>query len=210
MTRTIFGPPAEALASLSPAQIAFIQSLPKAELHAHLNGCIPLPCLQELANKYVPDQSSVSSKEISDDIDKLRNGIKLETIGDFFGLFTAIYALTSTRENLAFATRAVLNDFLRGPDRQCSYLELRSTPRETPAMSRLQYVETVLVEIEKFSEDEAAYILALDRRMSTEVATECVNIAISLKNAGRRVVGIDLCGDPLVSIESSRVHLTYR
>lgn len=199
MHRDIFGPPAEALASLSPEQIAFIQSLPKAELHAHLNGCIPLSCLQELANSYVPTPGTPPSAIVDDGIDKLRKGVKLDSINDFFGLFTAIYALTSTRENLALATRAVLNDFLDGADRQCSYLELRSGPRATSSMTRMQYVETVLDEIEKFPKEEAAYILALDRRMSPEVATECIDIAITLRKAGRRIVGVDLCGDPLVS-----------
>ena len=66
-------------------------------------------------------------------------------------------------------------------------------------MTRRQYVETVLDEIEKYPWDQASYILAIDRRMTYEVASECIDIAISLKSAGRRVVGVDLCGDPLVS-----------
>ncbi|KAH8117728.1 adenosine deaminase-like protein [Phellopilus nigrolimitatus] len=197
MPRAIFGPPAEALASLTLEQIAFIQSLPKAELHAHLNGCIPLSSLQELANSYVAKTGELQSSDVRDGIEKLRKGVELDTINDFFGLFTAIYALTSTRETLAYAARAVLEDFLGGKERQCSYLELRSGPRETQHMTRLQYVETVLDEIEKYPEDEAAYILALDRRMSPEVAEECIDIAVNLKGAGRRLVGVDLCGDPL-------------
>ncbi|EJD06483.1 adenosine deaminase-like protein [Fomitiporia mediterranea MF3/22] len=197
MSRQIFGPSAAALASLSSEQIAFIQSLPKAELHAHLNGCIPLSCLKGLASTYIAEPGTVSSAAIDDGIQKLREGVNLETIGDFFSLFTAIYALTSTRENLARATRAVLEDFLDGADRQCTYLELRSTPRSTPHLSRAQYVETVLDEVEKFPEDEVAYILSLDRKMPINVVSECIDIAIASKLAGRRIVAIDLCGDPL-------------
>ncbi|KAL5485736.1 hypothetical protein ACEPAI_6777 [Sanghuangporus weigelae] len=197
MPRKIFGPPAEALASLSPEQIAFLQSLPKAELHAHLNGCIPLPCLQELAKSYVPEGGSTPSSVIEEGIDKLRNGVTLKKIDDFFGLFTAIYALTSTRDNLALATHAVLSDFLHGSDRQCTYLELRSTPRATPHMNRMQYVETVLDEVEKFPENEAAYILSIDRKMHPDIAAECISIAIAFKELGRRIVGVDLCGDPM-------------
>ncbi|KAI5121222.1 hypothetical protein M0805_007231 [Coniferiporia weirii] len=197
MPRMIFGPPADALAALTPDQVTFIQSLPKAELHAHLNGCIPLHTLQELSRKYVPEKDEVRSDFIRDGIEKLQKGVELSAIGDFFGLFTAIYALTSTRENLAYATRAVLKDFLAEDNRQCSYLELRSTPRATKSMTRLQYVETVLDEIERYPESEAAYILSLDRRMPPEVSVECIDIAIGLKKAGRRIVGVDLCGDPL-------------
>ena len=202
MSREIFGPPAEALATLSPRQIDFLDSLPKAELHAHLNGCIPLSCLQELARSYSPDKGTAPSSVIAEGVETLRNGVTLNTITDFFQLFTAIYALTSTRENLAQATRAVLIDFLRGPNRQCTYLELRSTPRATAHMNRTEYVETVLDEIEKFPEDEVAYILSLDRKMSLDVANECIDIAISFKNLGRRIVAVDLCGDPTVGRRS--------
>lgn len=198
MVRTIYGPSAEALESLSPEQVAFLQSLPKAELHAHLNGCIPLPCLQELADKYVAEATSVPSDAVKSGIEILRKGVELKTISDFFGLFTTIYALTSTRENLAYATRAVLQDFLEGENRQCSYLELRSGPRSTENMTRLQYVETVLNEVETYPKEQTAYILSLDRRMAPEVAEECVDIATRLKQEGRRIVGVDLCGDPLV------------
>lgn len=200
MQRVIYGPCADALASLTPTQIEFLKSLPKAELHAHLNGCIPLACLQELAKHYTEthDQNTLQSDYLKKAIDRLQHGVELSAIGDFFGLFPAIYTLTSTPKTLAHAARAVLNDFLDGEQKQCTYIELRSTPRKTESMTRLQYVETVLDEVEKYPEDVAALIVSLDRRMSRSDARECVDIAVQLKKAGRRVVGVDLCGDPTV------------
>lgn len=65
-------------------------------------------------------------------------------------------------------------------------------------MSRLEYIEAVLDEVETYPPEKAALIVSLDRRMSDEVAKECVECAVKLKKAGRRVVGVDLCGDPLV------------
>lgn len=200
MGKKIYGQAADALASLTPEQVSFLQSLPKAELHAHLNGCIPLSCIQELARAYSPDGGSMASENVLMAIENLRNGASLNTISDFFGLFGAIYTLTSTRDNLTTAARAVLADFLDGETKQCSYLELRSTPRETSSMSRRQYVETVLDEVEKYPKDQAAYVLSLDRKMTEAVASECLDIAVSLKSAGRRIVGVDLCGDPFVCI----------
>lgn len=201
MKNTIAGPAAAALKALSPNQLAFIQSLPKAELHAHLNGSIPLDALQHLAKEYLSHSTSSSSNSISNiditaGVKKFSDGISLDKIDDFFVLFPAIYALTASRAALAYATRAVLSEFLDGKSPQCTYLELRSTPKETEEMTREDYLRTVLDEVEKYPKDRAAFIVSLDRRMSTEVMMECVEAVVKLKREGRRVVGIDLCGDP--------------
>ena len=156
---------------------------------------------------------------IESGIEALKGGVELEKLDDFFGLFRAVYALTASPENLAIATRAVLEDFVgkakkeegnegereregegegEGEERQCSYMELRSTPRATPLMSRRKYVETVLDEVERYPEERAAYILSLNRTMGPEVASECIDIAIEMKKANRRIVAVDLCGEPLV------------
>ena len=198
-------PASDAIGALTPSQIDFLKALPKAELHAHLNGSIPLPVLQKLAKKYAPSKgdSDLTLSAIQSGVEKLRDGVMLEGIYDFFPLFPAIYALTSTKEALAQATDAVLAEFLELKDGdeypQATYLELRSTPRETITMTRLEYVETVLDEVEKYRPDQAALIVSLDRRMSKEVADECVEAVVTLKKRGRRVVGVDLCGHPTVS-----------
>ncbi|CAL1696826.1 unnamed protein product [Somion occarium] len=201
ISQCIAGYAADALNSLSPAQIDFLRKLPKAELHAHLNGCIPIQTLQALAQERLLSSSSLPT-EVQAGIERLQNGIVLNEIHEFFGLFPAIYALTSAPEPLAVAARAVLTQFLEpslenGDYPQAAYLELRSTPRETPEMTRLKYIETVLDEVEKYPAEKAALIVSLDRRMSDDVAKECVECAVTLKKAGRRVVGMDLCGDPL-------------
>ncbi|KAG9074383.1 hypothetical protein FRC06_010730, partial [Ceratobasidium sp. 370] len=103
---------AQALAALSPVQVLFLESLPKAELHAHLNGSIPLACLEQLAKNHTPNES-VGSSELSALIGELAKGVKLDEINDFFKLFPAIYALTSNVHALGIATRAVLKEFLQ-------------------------------------------------------------------------------------------------
>ncbi|KAJ7583564.1 Metallo-dependent hydrolase [Mycena floridula] len=187
----ISGYSAKAMGSLTQTQVSFLSALPKAELHAHLNGSIPLSVLQSLAQK----QTSVLPS--SDAILKLQQGVELNEIHDFFDLFPAIYALTSTPAALAEATKAVLAQFLDGDQPQCTYLELRSTPRTTSSMSRLAYVQVVLDEIERYPVEKAAYILSLNRKMDDAVMLECISIAIKMKEEGRRIVGIDLCGDPM-------------
>lgn len=202
MNNTTAGPAAAALKALNPDQIAFIRSLPKAELHAHLNGSIPLAALQHLAKEYLSrdtlssSSNSISNEHMRAEVKKFSDGIQLDKIDDFFDLFPGIYTLTATRAGLAYATRAVLSEFLDGDSPQCTYLELRSTPKETEAMTREEYLRTVLDEVHKYPKERAALIVSLDRRMSLEVMKECVEAAVKLRREERRVVGIDLCGDP--------------
>ncbi|KZT18215.1 Metallo-dependent hydrolase [Neolentinus lepideus HHB14362 ss-1] len=190
----------EALSSLSDAQLTFLQGLPKAELHAHLNGSIPLDVLQEMARDYISAHSSdliPVSGVVQKGVENLTKGVVLNEIHDFFGLFPAIYALTSSPATVAKAARAVLESFLDGSSPQCTYMELRSTPRATDLMDRHGYLQAVLGEVERYPAGQAALIVSIDRRMDEAIAEECVNLAITLKQQRRRVVGIDLCGDPL-------------
>ncbi|KAJ3528526.1 hypothetical protein NMY22_g9379 [Coprinellus aureogranulatus] len=113
----IQGPAAEALASLTQEEVSFLQSLPKAELHAHLNGCIPISTLEELAHEYIASSdSNTSSKGMLEKIENFKAGVRLERIADFFSLFPVIYTLTSTPNALRRVTRAVLNRFLGGDE----------------------------------------------------------------------------------------------
>ncbi len=193
----IFGPAADALNSLTPAQIDFLERLPKAELHAHLNGSIPLSLLQELATEHLSAPGAQEDPTIRAALEALRAGPALAEIHDFFHLFPAIYALTSTPRALTRAADAVLATFLEGERPQCAYLELRTTPRATPAMNRAAYLATVLDSLERYPHTQAGLIVSIDRRMGTEVIEECVTLACTLREQGRRVVGVDLCGDPL-------------
>ncbi|KAF8657966.1 hypothetical protein AX16_002127 [Volvariella volvacea WC 439] len=209
----IAGPAAEALAALTPSQIAFIKSIPKAELHAHLNGCIPISVLQQLAREHTAYTSvPLSGDAIHSGIQKLVNGVELNEIHDFFGLFPSVTALTSTPDGLAIATRAVLESFLgRAPgddketidgaaahvDVQCDYLELRSTAKHTPGMDRELYVRTVLAEIARYPKGKIGFIVSMDRKMTQAEMRDCVDVAVKLRSEGQPVVGIDLCGDPL-------------
>lgn len=174
----------DALESLSSEQITFLKLLPKTELHAHLNGCVPLKVLRELA-----DEAGVPLPVVHK---------SLTEVHDFFGLFPAIYALTTTPNALRRMTRAVLKDFLdHSDDGECAYLELRSTPKQTPEMTREEYMCAVLDEVERYPKDRVAYIASIDRRMDEETATEIVDASIHLKRQGRRIVALDLCGDIL-------------
>lgn len=194
----IAGPAAAAVKSLTQDQLRFIQTLSKAELHAHLNGCIPIAVLQDLAREYTTlgDSQSLPNEQIQAGLATLLAGPALDDISDFFTLFPAIYALTASPSSLARVTSAVLTSFLDGERPQCQYLELRTTPRETSQMTREQYLRVVLGELSRYGNQRTGLIVSLDRRMGEEVMEECVAIARKLKGEGEMVVGVDLCGDP--------------
>jgi adenosine deaminase len=184
-----------ALQSLSEDEVNFLSSLPKAELHAHLNGSIPLRCLQSMAKSRSGDKAN---QAIESGLQALENEVILAKITDFFTLFPAIYALTSNPENVSLATEAVLEDFLGSADGkppQCTYLELRTTPRSTDAMSKREYLKAVLRAMNKYTPDQCNLIVSVDWRMSTEQAMETVDLALDLFQAGERIVGLDICGD---------------
>lgn len=58
-----------------------------------------------------------------------------------FQVFSIAHALTSTPETLAMATTLTLQEF---HDDGCCYIELRSTPRSTPYMTKEQYIDTIV------------------------------------------------------------------
>src|SRR5215475_7799979 len=92
-----------ALQSLSSSQLSFLHSLPKAELHAHLNGSIPLSALKHLASTYKPGPGDNNIDDaIQATLTSLSVGVNLDQITDFFSLFPAIYALTSTASALSY------------------------------------------------------------------------------------------------------------
>ncbi|KAG1786713.1 Metallo-dependent hydrolase [Suillus plorans] len=195
----IVGPAAAALASLCPDDVIFLQSLPKAELHAHLNGYIPIKTILELAQKYSP--SSSQTTEVADIIEKLKSGVVLNDLFDFFSLMPAIYTLTSTLEAVVTTTCAVLQLFLNPTSDatespQCTYLELRTTPRTTTHMTRERYLTVVLDEVEMYPATRATLIVSVDRCTSDSDLEEYISLALEMKNRGRRVGAIDVCGDP--------------
>jgi len=139
-----------------------------------------------------------TSPVIQQGLQALENDVILAKITDFFSLFPAIYALTSNPENVTLAAEAVLEDFLDSADGkppQCTYLELRTTPRQTDAMTKREYLKAVMKAMEKYTPEQCNLIVSVDWRMSAEQAMETVELAIDLFKAGERIVGIDLCGD---------------
>ncbi|RUO95619.1 hypothetical protein BC936DRAFT_143608 [Jimgerdemannia flammicorona] len=96
---------------------AFCVALPKAELHAHVNGSISPETMRELVER---------KKEAKPHLAKFQVPEKLKDITDFFQIFKFIYQLTDDENSIRTVVRAVIDEFAADGVR---YLELRSTPR---------------------------------------------------------------------------------
>ena len=121
----------------------------------------------------------------------------------FFPLFSNyIYRLCNDVASIKYATTTVLQEFDRDG---VVYLELRTTPRsfDETGLTRARYVETVIDAICEYNASSSSMktylILSVDRRDTPEKAQECVELAIRYKSRG--IVGVDLCGDPLVKTQ---------
>lgn len=175
----------------SNVDAAFTKDLPKIELHAHLTGSITPQCLHEI---WTERRSEAPDMALQDPLEAMSED-KTWDIMTFFPLFSKyIYELCSTPASIIHSTNAVLRDF---KEDGVVYLELRTTPRSSPSMSKDDYIGTILSCIEKFPDSNAMttyLILSIDRRNSREEATEVVELAIRYRSRG--VIGVDLCGDP--------------
>ncbi|KAL1299678.1 hypothetical protein HN51_044228 [Arachis hypogaea] len=179
-------------------------SMPKVELHAHLNGSIRGSTLLELA-RALWDKGLIDFSQVEHVI--LKND-----------------HMTVTR-----IANEVVEDFA---SEKFVYLELRTTPKknDSQGMSKRSYVEAVLEGIRSVSSVDVALIpytedprnlldplhaatndkcngnsrkkifvrllLSVDRRETTEATMETVKLALEMRHLG--VVGIDLSGNPKV------------
>lgn len=199
-------------------------SMPKAELHAHLNGSIRDSTLLELARE-LGDSGLVRFPDVERVI--LKHDRSLTEV---FKMFDLIHILTTDHETVTRITKEVIEDFAA---ENVVYLELRTTPKKnvSKGMNKKSYMEAVLeglravstVEVDIFSEPKfdcpasadiyawnngcasngtgkkkiyVRLLLSIDRRETTEAAMETVKLALEMRHLG--VVGIDLSGNPVI------------
>ncbi|KAL8461377.1 hypothetical protein ACS0TY_032743 [Phlomoides rotata] len=197
-------------------------SMPKIELHAHLNGSIRDSTLLELA-RGLGDKGVIVFTSVEHVI--LKND---RALSEVFKLFDLIHILTTDHKTVSRITKEVIEDFAAD---NVVYLELRTTPKknESKGMSKRSYMEAVLEGIRSVksievdltdkhklnadtyanccfvndlhngTENKKIYVrllLSIDRRETAEAAMETVELALELRDFG--VVGIDLSGNPTI------------
>ena len=181
----------QAMVSVTEVDAAFCRILPKIELHAHLTGSITRQCLHDI---WTQRKSEDANTTLQDPLEAMSTDKEWDVV-TFFPLFSKyIYELCSTPASIIYSTNAVLRDF---KEDGVVYLELRTTPRSSPFMSKEEYIATVLSCIQDFPDISIMptyIILSIDRRNSLEEAMQVIDLAIQYQSRG--IVGVDLCGDP--------------
>jgi adenosine deaminase len=199
----------------------FVESMPKVELHAHLNGCIRESTLFALAkerNVTLSEHHFVQSSTFS--ANTMYN-VRPRSLKDCFDMFAEIPKCVDDLVALRRITREALEDFAQ---HHVAYLELRSTPKRLVSvhgsrdglLSKREYIETVVSVLEAFEQEEQAryerecetnpscrlplvpkFIVSVDRSDSIENAMEHIHLAIDMVQSGNAyVVGVDLGGNP--------------
>ena len=165
----------------------FCQSIPKIELHAHLNGCIRLSTFRELLSS-PEDQLRLDALN-----EAIRHGDLHSKMANEFQKFALLRSCVTNLDNIRRITRETLEDFIAD---NVIYAELRTRPRafEHGQTSASSYVAAIL-EIMKEFEDRicARLILSIDRTQTVEQAMETLKLAETYRPA---VVGLDFSGDP--------------
>ncbi|CAK1551621.1 unnamed protein product [Leptosia nina] len=170
--------------------------IPKVELHAHLNGSLSRATMLQLKRYYadvgITDTSDAFLDEFQIGAGDTRN------LSDCFQVFNIAHRLTRTPEALAMATTLTLKEF---QEDGCCYIELRSTPRETPFMTCRQYIETIAEAMRNNAHlpIKSRLIVSINRTSSIKEAESIAELAISFhKQYPDIIVGIELSGDPNV------------
>jgi adenosine deaminase len=202
---------------------AFVETLPKVELHAHLNGCVREATLFDLANARNIKLSlhHFGSDVESSDAPNLRS-VMTRSLSECFDIFVELSRCIDDLEALRRITREALDDFA---SHYVCYLELRSTPKrlkrqqsKPDVATKQEYVDTILQVFSEFSHEETKrydqdfqsgvrpirpalipkFLVSIDRANTIDEATENVDIAIRMfrSNENDFVVGMDLGGNP--------------
>ncbi|XP_024987880.1 adenosine deaminase-like protein [Cynara cardunculus var. scolymus] len=185
-------------------------SMPKVELHAHLNGSIRNSTLLELARD-MGEKGTIVFSDFEHVIKKNDRSLR-----EVFKLFDLIHIVTTDHKTITRITKEVVEDFAA---ENVVYLELRTTPKRNDSigMSKRSYMEAVVEGLRSVSSsldinfacdypekssataEKKIYVrllLSIDRRESTAAAMETVNLALEMRDMG--VIGIDLSGNPTI------------
>jgi adenosine deaminase len=168
---------------------SFCQSIPKIELHAHLNGCIRSSTFRQLL-------SSPTDQIRLDTLDKtFLLGDTHSRMVNIFEKFALLRSCVTNLDDIRRITQETLEDFITD---NVMYVELRTRPRslQNGKISASDYIEAILEIMNKYEEKICSrLILSIDRTQTVEQAMETLKLAEKYRSS---IVGLDFSGDPNV------------
>ncbi|KAJ8678735.1 hypothetical protein QAD02_014522 [Eretmocerus hayati] len=167
---------------------SFCHKLPKTELHAHLNGSLSKETLIKLHKMNYSTEAGKCEN---------LNMENFESLTDVFETFNIAHSVTRNLESVYIATYDTIKEFYED---NVIYLELRSTPRAEEAMTKKDYILSILRAMRSIQDEklriQTKLLISVNRKQGLKAARENIHLAIELSKEHKEIVGIDLSGDP--------------
>ena len=169
----------------------FIHSLPKAELHCHLDGSMRVETILELAK----EQGVKLPKDNYEELSKyLAVGMDCKSLEEYLKGFDVTCSVLQTKESLIRATYELAEDCAK---ENIWYLEIRFSPiLHIQKNLKLTQVVDAVLEGKKIAERDfnikVGVIVCGLRHTSPEVSLTLAELSVAYKNRG--IVGFDLAG----------------
>lgn len=169
----------------------FVQSLPKAELHCHLDGSMRVKTILELAQEQGVDLPKKTEKSLND---YLAVGMNCQSLEEYLKPFDVTCSVLQTKAALIRATYELAEDCA---NENIRYLEIRFSPilHVQKGLSLPQVVDAVLDGKKRAEKDlniKIGIIICGLRHTTPQVSMTLAELSVAYKNKG--VVGFDLAG----------------
>lgn len=169
----------------------FVKSLPKAELHCHLDGSMRVETIMDIAKKEKIQLPSTDIKELRK---ILEVGMNCQSLEEYLRPFDITGQVLQTEEALRRATYELAED---AAEENIRYLEIRFAPlwHIKKRLSLTQVIEAVIQgarDAEKNFNIKIGIIICGIRHTTPADTLKVAELAVAYKNRG--VVGFDLAG----------------
>lgn len=162
--------------------------MPKVDLHRHMEGCLRLETLAEVAREHGVNLPSYEIEELrpyvqfTDDVPDFYNFLsKMELLRKFYSAGEAVYRV---------AYEAVID----AAEDNIEYLELRVSPtgKQIPAVDVMDNVVAAVKSATQDTPIQVRLLITIIREFGIKSATESLELALAYRDRG--VVGLDLAG----------------
>ncbi len=175
-----------------PRRKSFYKSLPKVELHRHLEGSLRLSTMMEIAKTYDLDLPKKANKFRP--LVQVVDGEPF-TFQNFLAKFTTLRLFYQSPEVIKQITRETIAD---AAEDNVRYMELRFTPvaltriKDFPLADAMDWVIETAEEAAEEHGVQTRLIASVNRHESVELAEEVMQLAVDRKDSS--IVGLDLAG----------------